>query len=85
MASAQVRTYRTSTTRISKQVRQVRSAGVKIPVGTHPEAVAGTPMMETIAFSVRPLMMSKPKELAPIGAALSQVSGTDSSTSSAWR
>ena len=81
MTSAQVRTYRTSTTRISKQVRQVRTAGVKIPVGTHPEAVAGTPTMETIAFSVRPPMMSRHKEFAPIGAALSQVAGADSSTS----
>ena len=73
------------TTRISKQVRQVRAAGVKIPVGTHPGAVAGTPTMETIVFSVRPLMTSRRKEFAPIGAALSQVAGADSSTSSAWR
>ena len=40
-----------------------------------PEAVAGTLTMETIAFSVRPPMMSKDKELAPIGAAPNQVSG----------
>ena len=33
--------------------------GVMIPIGTHPEAVAGTLTMETIAFSVRPPMMSK--------------------------
>ena len=55
------------------------------PIGTHPEALAGTLTMETIAFSVRPPMMSKHKELAPIGAALSQVSGMDIWTSSAWR
>ena len=60
-------------------------AGVKIPVGTHPGAVAGTPMMETTAFSVRPPMMSRHKEFAPIGAALNQVTGADSSTSSGWR
>ena len=58
---------------------------MRIPVGTHPGAVAGTPTMETIAFSVRPLMMSRRKEFAPIGAALSQVTGADSLTSSAWR
>ena len=40
---------------------------------------------ETIVFSVRPLMTSRHKEFAPIGAALSQVAGADSSTSSAWR
>ena len=57
-----------------------------IPIGTHPaEAVAGTLTMETIAFSVRPPMMSKDKELAPIGAAPNQVSDTDIWTSSAWR
>ena len=50
-----------------------------------PRTVAGTPTMETIAFSVRPLMMSRHKEFAPIGAALSQVTGADTSTSSAWR
>ena len=37
------------------------------------------------AFSVRPPMMSRRKEFAPIGAALNQVTGADSSTSSAWR
>ena len=41
---------------------------MKIPVGTHPGAVAGTPTMETIAFSVRPLVTSRHKEFAPIGA-----------------
>ena len=45
-----------------------------IPIGTHPEAVAGTLTMETTAFSVRPPMMSKDEELAPIGPALNQVS-----------
>ena len=48
--------------RISKQVRQVRIAGVKIPVGTHPGAVAGAPTMEMIVFSVRPLMTSRHKQ-----------------------
>ena len=81
MVSAQVRTYRTLTTKTSKQVRQVRAAGVRVPVGTHPEAVAGTPTMETIACSVRPLMMSRHKGFAPIGAPLNQVTGADSSTS----
>ena len=84
MASAQVRTYRTSTTRISKQVRQVRTAGVKIPVGIHPGAVAGTPTMETIAFSARPLMTSG-EGSTPIGVALNQVTGVGILTSSAWR
>ena len=59
--------------------------GVKIPIGTHPEAVAGSLTMEMIAFSVRPPMMSRRKELAVIGAALSQVSGTDTWTSSVWQ
>ena len=36
-----------------------------ILIGTHPEAVAGTLTMEMIAYSVRPPMMSKDKELAP--------------------
>ena len=31
-----------------------------IPVGTHPEAVAGTLTMETTAFSVRPPMGARP-------------------------
>ena len=83
MASAQVRTYRTTTTRISKQVRQVRTAGVKIPVGTHPGAVAGTPTMETTAFSARPPMMSRHEGFTPIGVALNQVTGVDVLTSSA--
>ena len=34
MASAQVRTCRTTTTRTSKQVQQVRTVGVMIPMGT---------------------------------------------------
>ena len=49
------------------------------------DTVAGSLTMETIAFSVRQPMMSKDKELAPIGSALSQVSGMDIWTSSAWR
>ena len=68
-----------------RHVQQVRVAGVMILIGTHPEAVAGTLTMETIAFSVRPPMLSKDKELAPIGAAPNQVSGMDIWTASAWR
>ena len=58
---------------------------VMIPIGTHPEAVAGTLTMETTAFSVRPPMMSKDEGLAPIGAAPNQVSDKDIWTSSVWR
>ena len=82
MASAQVRTYRTMTTRISKQVRQVRTAGVKIPVGIHPGGMAGTPTTEMIVFSARPLMTSRRKGFTPIGVAPNQVTGVDFLTSS---
>ena len=41
--------------------------------------------MEATAFSVRPPMMSKGEELAPIGAAPIQVSDKDIWTSSVWR
>ena len=42
-----------TTTRTLKQVRQVRSVGVMIPIGKHPGAVAGTLTMETIRIRFR--------------------------------
>ena len=63
----------------------VRTVGVMVLIGTHPEAAAGTLTMETTAFSVRLPMMSKDEELAPIGAAPNQVSDRCRWTSSVWR